>query len=514
MADQSVGTAEARYNLLKSDRQPYLDRAIKCSELTLPMLITDQHRPAGSKVKTPYQSVGARGVNNLAAKLLLALLPPNSPFFRLIIDRAVLKADDQEELKTELDQTLADYEKAVMEDIETAGVRPQIFEGLKHMIVGGNILFYDDDDGTRAYPLNRYVVKRDPMGSVLEIITHEQVAPDTLEPGFLSRLKGQPDYKEKSGSDRVLNIYTHVKLYGDQWQVYQECMGQMIPGTSGTYPKDACPFIPLRFNHIDGEDYGRGYVEEILGDLKTLEGLTKAITEGAAAAAKVLILVKPNGSTRPDTISKAPNGAVRSGDANDVSTLQLDKFADFRVAYQVIERIEERLAFAFLLNTSIQRNGERVTAEEIRYMAGELEDALGGVYSILSQEFQLPFVNVRINRLQREGKLPVLPKDIVKPTIVTGVDALGRGHDRNKLVSYLTTLAQAVGPQAIPQYHHVEEISKRLAMSEMLDHQGLIKTREEIQQEQQAQQQQAMLAQFGPEAMKLMAQTPQATQGE
>jgi hypothetical protein len=32
-----------------------------------------------SRLETPFSGVGSRGVNNLASKLLLALLPPNSP---------------------------------------------------------------------------------------------------------------------------------------------------------------------------------------------------------------------------------------------------------------------------------------------------------------------------------------------------------------------------------------------------------------------------------------------------
>ena len=67
----------------------------------------------------------------------------------------------------------------------------------------------------------------------------------------------------------------------------------------------------------------------------------------------------------------------------------MDKFNDFRVAYQAMQGIEERLSQQFMLQSSVQRNGERVTAEEIRYLAGELEDTLSGIYSILSQEFQM-----------------------------------------------------------------------------------------------------------------------------
>ena len=167
-----------------------------------------------------------------------------------------------------------------------------------------------------------------------------------------------------------------------------------------------------------------------------MEGLTQAIVEGSAASAKVLFLVRPNGTTKARTLAESPNGAIVNGDANDVTTLQVQKAADFQVALATAQNITERLSFAFLLNSSVQRNAERVTAEEVRYMAQELETALGGVYSILSQEFQQPLINILLSRLEATGKMPKLPKETVKPTVVTGLEALGRGQDLNKLATF------------------------------------------------------------------------------
>ena len=80
----SKGTAESRYNFLEPEKTIYLDRSIECSKYTLPTLITDNDRSTGknfyTKIDTTYQGLGARGVNNLAAKLLIALLPPNQRF--------------------------------------------------------------------------------------------------------------------------------------------------------------------------------------------------------------------------------------------------------------------------------------------------------------------------------------------------------------------------------------------------------------------------------------------------
>ena len=146
------------------------------------------------------------------------------------------------------------------------------------------------------------------------------------------------------------------------------------------------------------------------------------------------------------------------------------------MAQETAQRITERLSFAFLLNSSVQRNAERVTAEEVRYMAQELETALGGVYSILSQEFQLPLVRLLLARLESDGKMPKMPKDSIKPQIVTGLEALGRGQDLTKLAQFLTYL-QPLGPQVISQNLNVDDYIDRLGAS--LGIGGLVKVRRE-----------------------------------
>ena len=227
----------------------------------------------------------------------------------------------------------------------------------------------------------------------------------------------------------------------------------------------------------------------------------QAIIEGAAASAKTLFLVNPNGITRAATIAKAPNGAIREGTAADISVMQVGKSADFSVAFSAIQRIEARLEFAFLMARSVQRDAERVTAAEINLMAQELENSLGGIYSILTQEFQLPYLRRRMHLLVRQGKVPKLPDELVKPKIVTGLQGLGRGNDRNKLIEFITTVAQALGPDVMRQYVNVDEAVKRLATSIGIDTANLVKTQEQIQEEQQAAAQQQLIQSLGPAAL-------------
>ena len=489
-----------RYTQLESHRHSFLERARDASELTIPTLVPPDGHTGSTLYKTPYQSVGARGINNLASKLLMALLPPNSPFFRLAIDDFDIEQLAGKEARGAVEEALSRIERASMQEIEATAVRVPVHEALKHLIVAGNALVYlPKKGGMKVFRLDRYVVKRDTMGNILEIITKESVSPLMLPKEAQEIIASADDYNSDSGAKNC-DLYTYVVRRDKHFEVYQEVKGFIIPDSKGRYPLDRLPFIPLRLTRIDGEDYGRGYVEEYIGDLRSLEALTRAIVEGAAASSKVLFLVRPNGTTKQSTLAKAPNGAIVQGDASDVTTLQVQKYNDFRVAQETAARITERLSFAFLLNSAVQRNAERVTAEEVRYMAQELETALGGVYSILSQEFQLPLVRLLLARLESTGKMPKMPKDSIKPQIVTGLEALGRGQDLNKLAQFLSYL-QPLGPEIISQNLNVEDYIDRLGASLGIDTGGLVKSAEQKAQEMQ----EAMMAQQQALAEQTMA---------
>ena len=257
--------------------------------------------------------------------------------------------------------------------------------------------------------------------------------------------------------------------------------GIEVAGTEGSYPLTACPYIPVRMVRLDGEDYGRSYCEEYLGDLNSLETITEAITKMAKVASKVVGLVNPNGITQPRRLNKAATGEFVAGRVEDINFLQLTKGQDFTIAKSVADAIEQRLGWAFLLNSAVQRNAERVTAEEIRYVAGELEATLGGVYSVQSQELQLPIVRVLMNQLQSAGMIPDLPKEAVEPTVSTGLEALGRGQDLEKLtqaVNMMTGLQQLSQDPDI----NLPTLKLRLLNALGIDTAGLLLTQDEKMQ--------------------------------
>lgn len=513
-------TAANRYAALSGKRDQYLNRARSCAKLTIPHLFPPEGANESSTYDTPYQSLGARGVNNLASKLLLSLFPVNATFARMQLGDAELeelaKATGQEgdAIRTVVAEGLMKIENRLKRWMEAKAIRPVMDPVFKHLIVGGNTcLQVNAVFGCRMYSLEKYVVRRDPTGFVLEAVIKDPVDLDAL-PDNVRKLAGDKvaaaDNSAMGASKSELAIYTWIKWdAGDsQYKVKQEFEGKTVPNSEGSYPKDKMPFLFLRLSYVEGEDYGRSYIEQYYGDLMSLETLTKSVTLSSKVTGKAVVMVRPGGVTNPRSLSKAETGDVVVGSLEDVGMLQFDKWADLRPSLEMIKALEQRLAFAFLLNSAIQRNGERVTAEEIRYMAGELDDALGGTYAMLAQHLQLPFANALLAELQKpkakEFKLPALPSGI-NPVVVTGMEALGRGHDLQKLDAFIGGLAQMLGPQAL-QYLNISEYMSRRAVALDLDISNLIRSEQEIAAEREQQMQLEMMNRLGPQVINQAGQ--------
>ena len=500
--------ARERYNKLTTDRRQFLDTAVECSKLTLPYLIQDDltSRPTHESLHVPWQSVGSKCVVTLSAKLMLGTLPPQTSFFKLQVRDDKLGEEIPAEAKAELDLSFSKMERMVMDYIAASNDRVVIHQAFKHLIVGGNALLFMGKDGIKSYPLNRYVVNRDGNGNVLEIVTKELINKDVLGFDVDTETPNSVVDASKSVSDEV-EVYTYVKLENGRWVWHQEVQDKIIPNTRSSAPKNASPWLVLTFNSVDGEQYGRGRVEEFLGDLKSLEGLSQALVEGSAAAAKVVFLVSPSSTTKPATIAKAGNGAIVQGRAEDVQVVQVGKTADFATAANMAQNIEKRLLEAFLVMNI--RNAERVTAEEVRLTQLELEQSLGGIFSLITTQFLIPYLNRNLLVLQRNNEIPKLPKDVVRPTIVAGINALGRGQDREALTMFVQTIAQTLGPEVLMKFINPTEAIKRLAAAQGIDVLGLVKSEEEIMQDKEQmmgeQQNQTLLEQAGQFANSKLA---------
>ena len=116
----------------------------------------------------------------------------------------------------------------------------------------------------------------------------------------------------------------------------------------------------------------------------------------------------------------------------------------------------------------------------------------------MSQELQLPLVRRIMNQLQSTGEVPNLPEGTVEPTITTGLDALGRGHDLEKYATVLNLVSQIPNAQAMINWN---VMLLNMFTGAGVETEGLVKTQEQIEEEQQMAmgQEMAMQAMSQPE---------------
>lgn len=522
---QGMGPAAKRYASKLFSREPYLVRARRCSRLTVPSLFRELGEDETTSETVPWQTMGAYGVNCISAKLVLTLFPSGIPFINLKQDKkalaglAQLDPEVRGKLKAEIDKGLSGVEREFMEGVEEDGDRWRLFDAMRHAVVGGNhCIKVEPDASLKSIPLEQYIVVRDGGGRLVEFIVEDEMEWETLPADIQQHClaKGYVVQYEETGNKAPIPNQKPVRVYtrgyritapgvGTRFKVSQEVWGEDVPGTEAIYNEDALPYVFLRMVALKKESYGRSYVEDYEGDLQTLDGFWQILTEGSAAIAQLKWLVKSGSTTNKKQFAELPNGGVMTGDPEDVGAVHSEHQGDLMVASSRADRIETRLEKVFIINSSVQRNGERVTAEEIRYMARELENTLGGVYSNQVTTFQAPYAALKMAALQRNGRVTQLPKGTTKMTILTGDAALGRMQKAQTLDEYVQTaaaVATAMAQSPIAAYLNWETYLNRSAANRGIDTDGLIHTEEEVTEQQNQAQQQALAAQVAPEVVK------------
>lgn len=525
--DYGSATAQAIYEQLQSKREPFVRRAEDSSAYTIPSVFPRRGHNYSTDFNPPRASLGAQAVNNLANKITAVLLPSNAQFFRHIPDRAARSAMEElsDEDRGKVEETLSQIERDVRHEIERQAIRQPAHEAIIHLIVSGNALtYYPEKGGMQFFPLSKYVVARDGSDRVLCIVIKESMAASTLtndQRNAATLTFSTSQSPAQPGEEPGYDVYTKVwwDEVSERWKSEQEIGGVPVADTEGTYKEGESPFRPLRWTRVHGESYGRGICEEYIGTLRTVEQLTKAITEGALAASRILPMIRPGATTDLAAVAEAENGEPVHGHKDDITFMSVDKYPDLRVAQSVLETERRALQSAFLMNASVTRDAERVTAEEIRIMAQELESSLGGVYANLAVEFQLPLVENVSRQLTNRNLLPPFPPELkthLKPTILTGIDALGRREELDRLLQAFEVLARIGSPELYLPYLNVPNVIADVFAKASISTDNLIKSGEQVAQEraqaQQAQAQQTMLERGTGPAIQAASQNPQAAQ--
>lgn len=491
MTDALKGTLQDRYNELVPDRDPFLRRARACAALTVQAVMPPEGHTASAILPQTYTSFGARACINLASKLALTLLPPGASSFTMNVPVKTLLQEGVLTPPPEIVKGLAQCEQLVNAKIEALQWRRPTFVTLLHLVVAGNVCEYILPDGrVKLFRLDQFVCVRDFSGKVIEIVSCEDMKVRALPNDLRAKTDKKPDETAK--------LYTRFVALDGAYTVQQDL--DELTVVAETKRGGIIPANALGWDLVPGESYARSHVESNYADLVALDGHSQSIREIGALAAKHYVFVRPNaaGGNLRKRITEARNGAVLSGNKEDVEAFQFQPSAALGVLREEKESLKRDLAQAFLLTGDLRRDAERVTAFELRMLVQEIESALGGTYSLLASELQAWRINKLIAQMQSRKELPDLGKG-VEITVTTGLEALGRDEKVNRVRAFFSLISEAAPlQQDLALYVKLDEILTPGATA--LGFPQAIRTDKEVQQLKAEQAQQQMAAQMATAA--------------
>lgn len=483
--------AKERYEALTPDREQFLMRARHNAMLTIPSLMPTQGHDGKSHLIEPYQSLGSTGVVAMASRMTMALLPAGRPHLRLDVPPQVqLQLPDG--VPPEVNQNLAKAEKLVQAAVERANWRADTLAIVQQLLVCGSVVEETlEDDTLRIHRMDNFVIRRDYRGKVLECIIKEMYDKDTPGLPKSNTDTGSPGLGPKNADD--IEVYTYIKLMHSKGREFYVVTKETGPGAEidrEEFEVDGLRYRFLRWSATPGEDYGRSKVEDVVGDLRSLDSMTKQALEQGAMGAKNFIMIRPGATANGlrNRLGRMQNGDIVLGDPETVEMKQFSVSSGYQVLEAQINKLEERISRAFLLLSTQQRNAERVTATEIERDIQELESTLGGVFSALSLEMLERRTALLIEDMKKRDEFPQISKEEVQVTILTGLEALSRERDVGRGVQ---------AAQIVSQFG--EEGLRRIKLEVILDKilTGLgfpesVKNEQEVQAEVQQEQQRAM----------------------
>ncbi len=503
-------TAPSRWDNLSNERRPLITRWEAYSSYTLPYVCPpDSYNQNTDEMSHDFQAIGAQAVNSLANKIMLALFAPSRPFFKLDPDDSTRKMLQEVGIDPEaIKDVIASKELDCVRLLDSRNIRPVMFELLKSLIVTGNALMDLSEDNIQQFRVRDYVVKRDIRGRPVEILIKqtqmfEQLTMDVQE-AMNDKFKGR--YRD----DTVVSVYRWYRLDEDasHMEMTYWVDEYELPDNKykGSWKRDECPVRPLGWVLTANADYATGLVEEYAGDFAALSTMSVSFVQGCVLASEFRWLSNPAGQMQPEDFANSRNGAVVPGVAGDLALISAGQGMGqtLQMMMNGIDVYVRRISAGFLLLAGTTRDAERVTAEEIRMQANELETSLGGAYSRLAIDMQLPIAHWLLDA----SGLSVKGVNM-NVSIVTGMNALSRNGDLENLNAAIQNLAALYQQNPlILRTLKLDSVTSDIFSGHGLLASRYVKSQDELAQEAQAAQEQ-QLAQQGAMNAVDAATTPQ-----
>lgn len=483
-----------------SERQGILENARLCASLSKPWVLPLAGQSASQELPQVFSSVVPRGTENIKHQSLTALFPPGIPFIHLnpAAKLRYSRSVDPKRLQF-FSSALSIIEMLILAKLESmvlhdgvqarAGFRSRQGQALDQLFITGDTLQqFTDDWRIRVFRRTQYVTSRNPEGDVEYHIIEELVDPVALDPTILEKAKlNLEECKAKGRKERLVKLYTKTEFQPQTktWRVLQELNGEVVKESDETVSQ----YFATPYDLAPGENYGRGFIEQNLGDVRTLNSLDERLLDFAAMASKFLTAIDQASMVTINDLAKPSGSAIIArvvgGKVQDVATIQADKFNDFQVVFQTRESKRKDLSAAMLLESELQPHKDRVTAAQIERIAMAVHAATNGALIPIADHMQLPLGERAFYQARRDGLIPTFPRELMEMEAQTGLAAVAREAEASKLLGLLQTVLPVLGEEAIKRID-AGTLFNVLVRYSGVHEPGLVKSEERVAQEMQA----------------------------
>ena len=501
----SKGPGEIAAQFMTDDgsRTESLDRARLCAALTKPGVLPPRDQDSDSKLPESYQSIGAWGVTNFVGAMHSATFPAGLPWFMFTLAPEIeFNPTISNETKQDFLNDMFAFQVSIqamldsshLDDQENGNKRAAAFFSRQYAsltqlaITGDTLEQVMDDYRIKVFRRDKYVTKRDSCGDILYHIILEECDPlDCMTDVQIQNAHlDKAQLKEKPVCERLMPMHTMVEWqpWTRTWVIRQEVNGFVC----NTSQESVTPYLCTPYELVAGENYGRGFVEQSLGNLRSLNNLKKRMLEFAAMCSKFHIMPDQNcmidrNDFKADSGTIIEGGRVGAGALQDVALFKVDKYPDFKVVESTIAQISGELARAMQIESEITPAKERTTAYQVQRVQAQLQSATGGMFSTIQDEKHIPLIRRLVHMARRDRVLQKWPDRSVRIDVLTGLAAVSKQAKLGNVLGALDVLAR-VNPNIVQRFNDQVLIDTIMRYSNIHEP-GLVRSDKEMAAEQQ-----------------------------
>ena len=475
---------------LDNKRTSYKDIWELCAKYTLPQIyLEDAIRESGIEPEDLVigDSIGAESLNNFVSQLSKIVFPIQGAFFRVDKKQNRDTPNIDSLSDTQKQDKFRELEERAMEALYVRGLHAQKFMLLAQLVGLGDVVFRvprGRESDIQVYDMNDVVIKRTRNNKLADLIIREKT-----EYRFLSekakgtlRVRGKKVYKE----DDVLSLYTHVRLNSNnKFEIHLSLEDVPLDTELNFYACDKCEYNVSSITLKRGSNYGTGVVQQYLPLIHKANVYADTNTDIAVAGSLVNWAIKPNVSLRPDEFAQREQGQPFAINPDDIKPIVADIGSHLQITSLQYNSLVNTLQRVFLLPQAVQRDAERVTAQEIRMVAAKIEEQHSGLYAQIAERLQRPLAILGLDLIEDEDLLKY--KDEVEVKVVTAMEAQSRGMELDNMLASLgdATIFNSVPPQ-VAERLKIDDVMSTIFNNRNVDAPKYVKSEDEFQAEQQA----------------------------